>query len=70
MAVIDPVEWFYDSSTYWKQYGLVNLAGKYAVVKATGFSRTATGRDEFEVITDYVDRPTAIGFLKLLKELK
>jgi len=59
------VEWFYNPSTYWKEYGLIDLAGKWAVVKSKGnFS------DDFEVMTDYVDRATAIGFIKLLKEPK
>lgn len=55
------IEWFYDPSMYLKEYGLLNLAGKWAVVKSSF--------DEYMVITDWVDdRQTAIGFLKLLKE--
>ena len=66
MAIAKPeIEWFYDPSTYWKEYGLLCLAGKWAVVKAKG---NHVG-DAHDVITEWVDdRKTAIGFLKLLKE--
>jgi len=61
------IEWFYDPNTYWEEYGLLNLAGKWAVVKASFFEDGSA--DEYMVITDWVDdRKTAIGFLKLLKE--
>jgi hypothetical protein len=68
MAIARPeVEWFYSPSTYWKEYGLLCLAGKWAVVKAEGFNFNA--EQPYKVITDWVDdRKTAIGFLKLLKE--
>lgn len=67
MAVARPeVEWFYDPSTYFKQYGLLCLAGKWAVVKS---NEPISKPDDYEVITEWVDdRKTAIGFLKLLKE--
>jgi hypothetical protein len=66
MAITKPeVEWVYHPNTFWKEYGLLNLAGKWAVVK-TSIHHTD---DEFEVITDWLDsRQAAIGFLKLLKE--
>lgn len=58
------VEWF-TTSDRWDTYGVVCLAGKWAVVKALD---VFADRD-YEVITDWVDdRKTAIGFLKLLKE--
>ncbi len=65
MAIARPeVEWFYDPSTYWKEYGLTVLGGKWAVVK----TKEHNGHD-WDVITDWLDsRETAIGFLKLLKE--
>lgn len=64
MANLKPKpEWFYDPRTYWKEYGIVNFAGKYAVVKSKAFDD-----EDYDVITDWVDRATAIGFLKLLKE--
>lgn len=68
MAIAKPeVEWFYDPSTYWKEYGLLGLSGKWAVVKAKGFG--IHDQQDYEVVTDWVDdRKTAIGFLKLLKE--
>jgi hypothetical protein len=60
------IEWFYDPSTYFKEYGLTMLGGgKYAVVKAKGFM---VSDEEYEVMTVVDDRKTAIGFLKLLKE--
>lgn len=66
MAIAKPeVEWFYHPSTYFKEYGLICLAGKWAGVKAKNWLEG----NEFDVITDWVDdRKTAIGFLKLLKE--
>ena len=67
MAIAKPeVEWFYDPNTYWKEYGLLNLAGKWAVVKSSFFEDSA---DEYKVITEWLDdRKTALGFIKLLKE--
>ena len=66
MSTANPeVEWFYDPSTYWKEYGLLCLAGKWAVVKAKSYYM----HDDYDVVTEWVDdRKTAIGFLKLLKE--
>lgn len=68
MAVLKPeVEWIYHPSTYFKEYGLLCLAGKWAVVKADDYGLSPN--DGFKVVTDWVDdRKTAIGFLKLLKE--
>jgi hypothetical protein len=58
------VEWVYNRNTYCIEYGLLGLAGKWAVVRAK--ERDVTS--DFEVITEWVDdRKTAIGFLKLLK---
>lgn len=58
------VDWVYDPNTYFNKYGLLCLAGKWAVVKAKGFSP-----QNYDIVTDWVDdRKTAIGFLKLLKE--
>lgn len=58
------VEWVYDPRTYFVEYGLLCLAGKWAVVKAKDYNLGDKG--DYDVVTDYVDRPTAIGFLKLL----
>jgi len=68
MAIAKPeIEWFYDPSTYWKEYGLLCLAGKWAIIKADGFELEPSGK--LKVITDWVDdRKTAVGFLKLLME--
>lgn len=58
------VEWFHDPNSFWDQYGLLNLAGKWAVVKRREFLLA-----DYDVITEWVDdRKAAIGFLKLLKE--
>lgn len=66
MAITRPeVEWFYDPSTYFREYGLTMLGGKWAVVRAKDFRRN----EEFEALASGLDdRATAIGFLKLLKE--
>lgn len=69
MAVAKPkVEWItYDYNSYWREYGVLCLAGKWAAVKAKNFINAHD--TEFDVITDWVaDRKTAIGFVKLLKE--
>ncbi len=64
MASLKPdIEWFFDPSTYFVEYGLLPLAGKWAVVKAKNYNRA-----DYDIVTDWVDKPTAIGFLKLLKE--
>jgi len=64
MAVMKPEPlWVFDPSTYFVGYGLLPLGGKWAVVKARNYNR-----EDYDVITDWVDKPTAIGFLKLLKE--
>ena len=61
------IEWFYDPSTYWKEYGITMLGnGKWVVVRATGFM--LNNDDDLELIAEVDDRKTAIGFLKLLKE--
>ncbi len=65
MAKLKPeVEWI-SSPRWWSTtYGLLNLAGKWAVVK-----KHRPFDDDFDVITEWVDeRKTAIGFLKLLME--
>lgn len=66
MAQMKPeVEWVYNPNTYFREYGLLHLAGKWAVVRATDFEVAS----DFEVITEWVDdRKTAIGFLKLVVE--
>jgi hypothetical protein len=65
MAKLKPeVEWIYNPNTYFVEYGLLGLAGKWAVVRAKDFNR-----GDYNVITAWVDeRRTAIGFLKLLTE--
>jgi hypothetical protein len=66
MAIAKPeVEWFYDRAME-RRMGLLNLAGKWAVVKAKLYYMK---EDEFHVVTDWLNsREEAIGFLKLLKE--
>ena len=67
MAIAKPIpEWWYSFNTHEiGKYGLLNLAGKWAVVKEKGFP---PDEDEFDVITEWVDdRKTAIGFIKLLE---
>lgn len=63
MAITQPeIEWFYDY-THTRVYGLMNLAGKWAVVKHREY------RDNYDLVTDWLnDRKTAVGFLKLLME--
>ena len=57
------IEWFFDPNTYWKEYGLLCLAGKWAVVRTKGYEMS----NDYEVITAWVDdRKTAVAFLKLL----
>lgn len=65
MAKLKPEPiWHFDPSTYFAEYGLLPLAGKWAVVKAKDYSS-----EDYDVITDWVDdKKTAIGFIKLLKE--
>lgn len=64
MAIMKPEPlWHFDPSTYFVEYGLLPLGGKWAVVKARNYNR-----EDYDVITDWMDKPTAIGFLKLLKE--
>lgn len=65
MAKLKPeVEWIYNPNWWSTEYGLLNLAGKWAVVK-----KHRPFDDDFDVITEWVDeRKTAIGFLKLLME--
>lgn len=65
MAVAKPeVEWLYTTKNFFAEYGLLHLAGKWAVVKGMLYDQ-----DNYEFVTDWVDdRKTAIGFIKLLKE--
>jgi hypothetical protein len=65
MSKLKPdVEWVYSPKWWSTEYGLLNLAGKWAVVK-----KHRPFDDDFDVITEWVDeRKTAIGFLKLLME--
>ncbi len=65
MAVTKPeVEWFRDPHNFWQVYGLINLPGKWAVVKSNSLLD-----DDYDILTEWLpDRGTAIGFLKLLKE--
>lgn len=65
MAIAKPeIEWLYETNEFFVDYGLMCLAGKWAVVKAKFYDI-----DNYEFVTDWVDdRETAIGFLKLLKE--
>lgn len=68
MAIAKPkVEWISSQSAMWREYGLLCIAGKWAVVRAKDTSFNV--RDDYEVVTEWVDdRKTAIGFWKLLKE--
>jgi hypothetical protein len=69
MAIAKPKpEWFYNFNTHEiEKYGLLNLAGKWAVVEST--DRQYYEPSEYKVITEWLDdRKAAIGFLKLLKE--
>lgn len=65
MSKLKPqVDWFYSPKSFFMEYGLLSLAGKWAVVKARSFDP-----EDYEVVTDWVDdRKTAVGFLKLLTE--
>ncbi len=67
MAITQPdIEWFYDTRTYWREYGLINLAGKWAVVRQRDYTIRA---EQYDLVTEWLDdKKTAIGFLKLLKE--
>ena len=59
------VEWVQHPRWWTTEYGLLNLAGKWAVVK----KKRPFDDDDYDVITAWVDcRLTAIGFLKLLME--
>lgn len=65
MAIAKPeVEWISVTNEFFFDYGLINIGGKWAVVKATLYDQ-----DNYEFVTDWVDdRKTAIGFIKLLME--
>lgn len=65
MAKLKPeVDWVHHPKWWSVTYGLLNLAGKWAVVK-----KLSPLDDDYDVITEWVDeRKTAIGFLKLLLE--
>ena len=65
MAITHPkVEWFYNVAML-RSYGLLNLSGKWAVVKASDNYPD----EKYNLVTDWLDsREAAIGFLKLLKE--
>jgi hypothetical protein len=64
MAIAKPqVEWFYDPNHLWKSYGLLCLAGKWAVVRGGDYT------NDLQMVSGWIDdRETAIGFLKLLRE--
>ena len=66
MAKLKPEVERISSPRWWSPvYGLLNLAGKWAVVK----KKRPFDDDDYDVITAWVDcRVTAIGFLKLLME--
>jgi hypothetical protein len=59
------IEWFYNPSTYTREYGLWRMSDKsWAVVQ----DDHSTPSQVFKTLTVVSDRPTAIGFIKLLKE--
>ena len=64
MATQNPKpEWRYDPNLYTAQYGILALAGKWAVVEA----KDPFGAD-YKIISDWLDdKKTAEGFLKLLR---
>jgi len=66
MAITKPeVEWLVQFPERWLAFGVVCLAGKWAVVRA----EDSNVNNSFKVVSPWVDdRKTAIGFLKLLKE--
>jgi hypothetical protein len=66
MSKLKPkVEWVHNPRWWTTEYGLLCLAGKWAVVRA----RDDWMDGDYEVITAWLDdRITAIGFLKLLLE--
>lgn len=65
MAIQKPKpEWRYDPSTYsLSKYGLLELAGRWAVAKI----KDPFGTD-YEIVSDWLDdKKTVEGFLKLLR---
>ena len=70
MAKLKPeVAWIYTPNTYFVEYGLLSVAGKWAVVRAKDCNRGFYHHPDYDVVTAWVDeRRTAIGFLKLLTE--
>lgn len=69
MAIAKPIpEWWYSFNTHEiGKYGLLNLAGKWAVVEST--DRQYYEPSEYKVITEWLDdRKTALGFIKLLEK--
>ena len=65
MAVSGDIEWFYDPSTYIKEYGVRRLSNNsWAVVQEDH----STPKQVFKMLTVTNDRQTAIGFIKLLVE--
>jgi hypothetical protein len=66
VAIAKPgIEWDYDPNTYFKEYGLTMLDGKWVVVHNKGKFFDV---EEYEVLATVDDRKAAIGFIKLLKE--
>ena len=66
MAVsVGNIEWFYNPSTYTREYGLWKMSDKSWAVVTDDHS---TPHQAFKTLTVVSDRPTAIGFIKLLKE--
>lgn len=65
MAITKPeVEWLFEHANG-RRLGLLNLAGKWAVVRGMVYHID----DQFTLVTDWLDsREAAIGFLKLIKE--
>lgn len=59
------IEWFYNINTYTREYGVWRMSEKSWAVVTDDHS---TPHQAFKTLTVVSDRPTAIGFIKLLKE--
>ena len=65
--LIPEVDWIYNINRWDREYGIVQLAGKWAVAKANG--RYMGDEESFDIITEWFpDRNLAVGFVKLLLE--
>jgi hypothetical protein len=62
------IEWFYNPTSYWREYGVWKTADNVWAVVRTESVHPLPRDAEFKILTTVSDRRTAIGFIKLLTE--